>query len=245
MTDPRPTIPDDELQQLFAYHDGELAADDAKALEARLRQSPELARELEALRIAEDGLRRGFEGVGDVAITPEVDVLRVHPFRPLPMRAILALAAAIVVLGVAWVAVQSGVGGGRALQVAQMARVLDGDFEPDVVCDTPEKFLDYTVDRFGVPITADFATPVALIGWTSLDDGYLSAAAAGEHTRVLLARADAGERVIVVFRPAGHLAIEETMASDLHRHTRTIRGIAIDEISTLDAPVVLPLLGEG
>ena len=55
--DKRRKIPQRDLEKLSAYIDGQLDDRQTQRLETRLRQEPELRRELESLRVTIRGLR--------------------------------------------------------------------------------------------------------------------------------------------------------------------------------------------
>ena len=222
-----------DLDRLIAYAEGELAHDDRESLEADLRERPELARVLERLDADAHALRQHF-------------ALPVHTPRRWPIARLGAIAAVLAIAAtIAFFAWPTPV---RTVQLAHARGVLEGDFQPAVVCDTKDKFRQYGIDTFGVPLTADFAraaaSNVALIGWTAYEGRYGRDVDAGDKPiRVLLARAPDGERVVVVFRPPGTLHFLADDTRGYTQHTTTLGGLVVDEIGTNDQPVVLPLLG--
>lgn len=222
-----------DLDRLIAYAEGELSPEQRLALEAELRDRPDLARALDQIRADAHALRRHY--------TFPVEA----PHRA-PVTRYAAVAAVLVVAAVvAFFAWPTPV---RTVQLGHARGVMEGPFEPDVVCDTPEKFRQYGIDTFGVPLTADFeqaaASNVALIGWTSYEGRYGRDVESGENPlRVLLARAPDGGRVVVVFRPPGTLRFDDGYTHGFTRHSTTLGGLIVDEIGTNDQPVVLPLLG--
>lgn len=222
-----------DLQRLIAYAEGEMPPDERLALEAELRDRPDLARALDQLHADTDALRRHFT-------FPVPTPSRSPLLRYAAVAAVLALAATL-----AFFAWPTPV---RTVQLGHARGVMEGPFEPDVVCDTPEKFRQYGIDTFGVPLTADFeqaaARNVALIGWTSYEGRYGRDVESGENPlRVLLARAPDGGRVVVVFRPPGTLRFDDGYTHGFTRHSTTLGGLIVDEIGTNDRAVVLPLLG--
>lgn len=222
-----------ELERLIAYAEGELSPEERLSVEATLTDRPDLARALEQLDADAQALRAHFT------------VPKATPRYWTPLR-IGALAAGIVlVVTMSTYLLYTPV---PTVQLAHARGVLEGAFEPEIVCDTPEKFRQYGLDVFGVALTADFgaaaAEQVALIGWTAYEGRYGQEVDVGEKpVRALLARAPGGERVVVVFRPRNTLRFQTENTRGYSKHSTTIGGLIVDEISTLTEPVVLPLLG--
>lgn len=222
-----------ELERLITYAEGDLSPDERRDLEAELRERPDLARALEQLEADARAVRAHF------------DFRAERPRRWSPLRIGAVAAAIAVIAAVSAYLLYTPV---PAVQLAHARGVLEGSFEPDVVCDTPEKFRQYGIDAFGVSLTADFeqatTSNIALIGWTGYEGRYGREVEAGESPiRVLLARGPDRERVIVVFRPPDTLRFLTDHTRGYTKHSTTIGGLVVDEISTLDRPVVLPLLG--
>lgn len=222
-----------ELERLIAYAEGDLSPDERRAVEAEVRERPDMARALEQLDSDAQAVRVHF------------DFRTAEARRWSPVR-LGALAAGIaLIISMSAYLLYTPV---PAVQLSHARGVLEGSFQPDVICDTPEKFRQYGLDVFGVPLTADFdaaaAGNVALIGWTAYEGRYEEQVDVGKSpVRVLLARAPGGERVVVVFRPPGTLRFLSEHTRGYTGHTSTIGGLVVDEISTLGRPVVLPLLG--
>lgn len=231
MTESR--IKPSDIERLIAYAEGDMPQAERAALEAELRERPDLARALHQLNTDADALRQHFNFTAATSKrSPLVQVSAI--------AAVLAIAATITFF--AWPTPV------RTVQVAHARGVLEGDFQPAVVCDNPEKFRQYGLDTFGVPLTADFAqaaaSNIALIGWTAYEGRYGREVDAGEKPiRVLLARGPMNERVIVVFRPPGTLRFLADNTRGYTRHTTTLGGLIVDEIGTSERAVVLPLLG--
>jgi len=233
----QPPTPRD-FERLIAYVDGEGTPDERAALEAELEQRPDLARALLQLRSNDDILREHF---GRPAAQPTrcfKSSQRIYTVAAI--AATLAIAAALTVHFLPQPV--------RTVQLGHARGVFESSFEPAEVCDTREKFRQYGLDTFGVPLLADFeqaaARNVTLIGWTAYEGRYGRDVEAGEKPlRVLLALAPSGERVIVVFRPPDTLRFDNDYTHGFSQHSTTLGGLAIDEISNLEQPVVLPLLG--
>lgn len=231
MTESR--IKPSDIERLIAYAEGDMPQAERAALEAELRERPDLTRALDQLHAGADALREHFTFP---ATTPKRS-----PFvKVATIAAVLAIVATV-----AFFAWPEPV---RTVQLSHARGVLEGDFEPAVVCDNPEKFRQYGIDTFGVPLTADFqqaaASNVALIGWTAYEGRYGRDVEAGQKPiRVLLARAPDGARVVVVFRPPGTLRFKTDNTRGYTQHTTTLGGLIVDEIGTSERAVVLPLLG--
>lgn len=235
----QPPTPRD-LERLIAYADGEGAPDERTALETELEQRPDLARALQQLRANDTALRDHFTAPSVTSARCSRRPLRIYT----SVAAIAAVLAITVTLGIFFLLPEPV----RTVQLGHARGVFEGPFEPVEVCDTREKFRQYGLDTFGVPLIANFeqaaASNVTLIGWTAYEGRYGRDVESGEKPlRVLLARAPGGERVIVVFRPPNTLRFDTDYTHGFTQHSTTLGGLVVDEISTLDQPVVLPLLG--
>ncbi|MEM7756101.1 MAG: hypothetical protein AAF297_10750 [Planctomycetota bacterium] len=181
---------------------------------------------------------------------------RIGPARP--GRRLVYSAAAAVLLGVSAAVVivgtQSGAftGGASGIADGDGSRLIDRDaeryytmvtrrFEPQVICDTPEKFIDYTQKAFGEPLTASFDSPVTLVGWTGLDGGYDPDAPA-DGPRCLLALGPSGERIVVVFDDAASPAVLSDDGASVRTFTQRFGSLAAYEVTPLEESVVLGLL---
>lgn len=236
MTRPTPTPRD--LERLIAHADGEGTPEQRAALEAEFEQRPDLARALHQLRANDAALRDHFTQPATIARGSRRP-LRIYT----TIAAIAAVLAITIPLGIFFLPDPV-----RTVQLGHARGLFEGSFEPAEVCDTREKFRQYGLDTFGVPLLADFdkaaANTVTLIGWTAYEGRYGRDVESGEKPlRVLLARAPDGSRVIVVFRPPGTLRFDTDYTHGFTQHTTTLGGLVVDEISTLEKPVVLPLLG--
>ena len=145
-------------------------------------------------------------------------------------------------------------GGGSVFEVPSAGfiyRQASADFEPAVVCDTPEKFLAYTEKTLGEPITANFTLAanigISLEGWDVLGGDY-NPGESDDLPRLLYARSPDGTPIVVYFREKGHgepdaTPPEGSVAADVTVHTKTLGRVTAYEISPLADPVVLGLLG--
>lgn len=236
---PQPPTPRD-LERLIAYADSEGTPAERAAIEAELEQRPELARALQQLRANDAALHDHFA-------EPAAPPARCSRRRFRTYTTVAAIAAVLAItatLGV-FILQHEPV---RTVQLGHARGVFEGPFVPAEVCDTREKFRQYGLDTFGVPLVANFeeaaARNVSLIGWTAYEGRYGRDVESGENPlRVLLAYAPGGERVVVVFRPPGTLRFDDDYTHGFTQHSTTLGGLVVDEISTLEKPVVLPLLG--
>ncbi len=158
----------------------------------------------------------------------------------------LALAAALVVgIGLAGqMAVNQFTAQVNRVDGADLYRVSMLRFTPEVICDTPEKFSDYTRDVFGVAITHAPPGEVGLVGWTAPLSGYdprPGAEPVKGGPRVLLTEAPDGTRLIVLFQDDG-VSPSLPEASDLRVFHRGLAGVDVYEITPLAEPIVLDLL---
>ncbi len=172
--------------------------------------------------------------------------------RSLPPAAWLALAACVagVVGGGLWFGgalprtaathtAQQQAGPGINLS-REFARYL-ADPAPNKVCDTPEKFIAYTRERFGSPIAASFDAGVQLVGWRGPGGSYDDEPVTGEPL-VLLANAQDGQPVIVLFQSAARPQPSFDESAGLHMHCGVMGETAVFEVSRRERAVVLPVL---
>ena len=252
-----------------AYLDEELSAVETAAFEAEMREGAELAEAVGNVRTIEAGLREVFgadaeraaqnipdplamaaaENIrfpgGDSASMPRT-VSTMSGWLPYAIAAALLLAT----LGV-WFQVGSGTTH-EVPSAAFIYRQAVATFEPAVVCDTPEKFLAYTEETLNEPIGADFEAAsslgIALTGWDVLGGDY-NPGVSDDLPRLLYARAEDGTPIVVYFREKGHGEPALTpppgsVATDaVSVHTKRFGGVTAYEISPLDEPIVLGLLG--
>lgn len=217
--------------------------DTEHADQATMPRDPAEQRRLDQLKAVD---RLLFTEYGEFASRPAQPM----PAAARPHRSLLLAAAAMVLLGVAvWVSFPPtpapSVYGQRFVAVANLYTSTLNDFVPDIVCDTPEKFADYTDDAFGIALTARFDTAAVLVGWKSDLYGQAAEGKAPPGPRVLLATAPTGQPVVVLFTPFVDASITDRKTKDgveLSVHSDRIGGIAVHEISTLPEPVILGLL---
>lgn len=249
-----------------AYLDGELSAAETAAFEAEMREDPDLAEAVGNVRTIEAGLREAFgadaerarQTIPDPLAMAEAEHIRLpdadreeKSFRSagwLPY----AIAAALLL---ATVGVWFQVGSGAMHEVPSAAfiyRQAAATLEPAVVCDTPEKFIAYTEETLNEPIGADFSAAsnlgITLVGWDVLGGDY-NPGVSDDLPRLLYARAPDGTPIVVYFREKGHgepaLAPPPGSAATdaVSVHTKRLGSVTAYEISPLEKPVILDLLG--
>lgn len=210
-------------------HDSRIidALDDPSAAE---QLSADERRQVEALRALE---RR----VAD-AYAPSVSAMRA-PTPPRRLRrAAVWLLVATGAIGGAWL-LAGRVPMGDRLDLNSVHSGFVVNEYPSTVCDTPEKFLNYTTKAVGAPITADFDTDATLVGWRSPSGGYDGR----EHEpRVLLALDPDGNHIVVVFQHTSLARPRFEEDGGLRRFHQRFGDVHAWEITPNENPVVLQLL---
>ena len=238
-------------EQANAYIDGELNDAETAAFEAQMRTDPALAEAVDRVRAAEAGLREVFGQPVEVP-DPFASAAAEHAPRRRLFVPLAAAAAVMIAAAGLWYTYGSGAAhtapSGRFIY-----RTVTASFTPAVVCDTPEKFLDYTEQTLDEPISADFASAadlgISLVGWSVLGGSY-DDAAAEKLPRLLLARGPDGTEVVVYFRERGHGEPQpdaqpgsgQSGRDPIGMHTKQLGRVTAYEISPLGEPVVLGLL---
>ncbi|HLP83230.1 MAG TPA: hypothetical protein VK157_02685 [Phycisphaerales bacterium] len=226
-------------ERIARYVDGMLSDVERVAFEAEMLRDGELAREVQAQREADVGLRMLF----DPAQAAEVSLDEVAE-TPLGWwrRGWVRFAAAIVLLGLTWLIVEPFVWP-NPLAVAY-ARERSENFKPYAVCTTPEEFQSWTRAALGEPLaTTEVPADIELVGWDYAPEvaGYTSVLIAkiddrrggpphDQHVLVMMDRADRARRV------------SHRLMGDLHVFEATIGEVRLTEVSPYEVPLVLPLL---
>lgn len=230
MPDRSAPLTDEQMQLLCDALDG-----DARAL-SRV-ETEGLCNELEQMRSTE-GRLRALYAPGD-----HIPALDGAPAPRTPMRGLrLAASIALIVgaLGAVWYS-QAVVNAPPAFDASALHLAYLRNDRVAHVCDTPEKFLQYTRDALEEPIGARFDTDVQLVGWRGTGSGYQLRQG---DPRVLLARSAGGDEVVVLFQQRTRRAPTIGDVDGLKIYERRFGSIEAYEISTLDDPVVLPLLSD-
>ncbi|MEM9167964.1 MAG: hypothetical protein AAGB48_13180, partial [Planctomycetota bacterium] len=126
-----------------------------------------------------------------------------------------------------------------SIRIAALYSATAENFVPDVVCDTPNKFREYTETVFGVPLVPSADAQVAMLGWNKL--GYRSDDdAGGPAASVLLARGPAGEQIVAIFAQDDAVRIVDDVSprDPLFVHEGEVAGLRIIELSPVATPFV-------
>lgn len=235
---------------LQRYLDGELAGEALAAFERELEGDPELREAHERSLAVEARLRElySFEGAPDVLGEADRRDVRGHgggrTERGRRRRGRVGLYGAGLALLVALCMSAFWYVGtpGRDEPVNAFAahRGFVSYPDPDVVCDTPEKFAAYTDEKFGQRVLASFDTGVALIGWRGAR-GFYTEGKKGE-PRVLLAYDLEGEPVVVVFQIRGAPEPELQDGAGLRMFSKRLGRVTAWEVTKGDGPAVLGAL---
>ena len=268
MTSPRDIHPDAEpiaprdAELVQRFLDDELTGNAGAAFAKRLQREPSLRAELDRNRALQAELRHTLPFGANNADTPDATAVldavfdAPAPPRPFPFRRIAAYAGALAAALVLAVTVRTAVMHASRVAVpvdpARLYLATTRAFEPDIVCDTPEKFIEYTAEHLGPRLTANFDTPVALIGWRKPRGAY-----GGElpddpndpnadPARILLATAPdgtpEGTRIIVVFHEADRPVTEPASITGLNIFERRFGKLTATEVTPLASPMVLELV---
>ncbi len=241
-----------ETELVLRFVDRDLAGDELAAFEASVSQDAALRAEIERFQSIDDRVRAALP-VPQVPSEPLSFDRASKQAAPAQSRWLkLGLAAAIILaVGLGG---QFGLGrylawAGR-LDAGNLYRVTTIRFEPQVICDTPKKFADYTDKIFGVPITPRGDDSVHLVGWRSPLAGYdpeKDPDAQGPRVLLVSAQDDAGQpaQVIVLFQDASAWTPELADDSGLRLFSRKIGSVRMYEITPLNKPVTLDLLERG
>ncbi len=232
--DPQSTQLHDE--QLLAYIDGELQGADLQSFKKQLQSDPELQAKLDTLRSIEQGLVNLSESA-----EPRTFPISDQQITKSSKTKWIGYAAVIVIM--ASLFLFNPLNSPGTFDAGITYTKVTRSFEPQIVCDTPEKFALYTKEGFGRTINADFDTPIQLVGWRYLKPNYKPEEHSQEPaTRILMAQTPDGSRVLAYFVPKGLPKPVLEPGSNLHMHSSKINGVRIYEVSPLDQPVLLNLL---
>lgn len=225
-------IPDRVLELVSKHLDGDCTPDERAALERAMEESPELRTRVERAAAAEREIRASLAPAGAHA--------KRSPGRQFAVAAMLVLA----VCAAWWFGVRAN-DGSVPVSAWEAHGLFVIDREPQVVCDTPEKFLAYTTDKFDERVTADFDGGPVLVGWRGLGASYGAGDAAGIEPRLLLALTEGDSPVVVLFQSARDPRPELDPRSGLRMFKQQFGGVTAWEITPEENAVVLPLLSRG
>ncbi|MEM1167305.1 MAG: hypothetical protein AAGI30_13565 [Planctomycetota bacterium] len=235
------TTPHDERRPIDAYLDNELTETERADFEGRVATDPDLARELDTMQRVGAATRRLYpmpDAAGSALPNPRPAIAgRIAP----PLRWAAGAAAAIVLLVGGWLwfgGPASQPGGPGARMAAIFYQQQSASMAPEVVCDTYDKFLDYTTDVYAEPIAARFDAGVELIGWRALRGPYPSNGEFDDARRVLLARSADGTPIIAVARFVSDELDLGSSGPDVKVHDFEVAGVRITEFSPFPGAVL-------
>lgn len=236
--------------RLHALIDGELEPSEARSIEASMRDDPEQQERLQKLRRVDAGLQRVWNETlpADAASLPSVarSERRSTIGRLRPIARIAAYAAVVALAVSVWLFASSTIHRAQRPDADAIYAKVTERFEPMVICDTPEKFIAYTEEHLGAPITADFVLAgdrgVTLVGWRSIGGSGYGDSAVEFPPRGLLIEGPGGERILSIFRRLSTPAPQKPGDPSLRMFTRRLDGIVVHEITPLGEPVSLDLV---
>jgi hypothetical protein len=223
-------ISEPDQLQLFRYADGEMEPQERARFEDRLADEADLAEAFERLLAIESRAKQAYRA--RPFSPPSAEVLPI-PSRTFAFRRWAAMAALLLI---GTLAVFVWTNPSRSVpSLREVHRSVLAEFKPEIVCDTPEKFLAYTTESLGVAIAADFSSRATLVGWSPVPGlTYMSRA------RVLLARDNQGRPVMVVFAHGDDLPTGGSAAD--RSYSASFGGITAIELGYDSGPAILPLL---
>lgn len=221
--------PHDEL--IFAYLDGELDAPQQAEFDRLCESDASFNNRLQSLQTMNEGLRL-LSRVEQSAVSKPASRRRWIAYA-----ALLAITTALFIYMNPKAPIQTFDAGALYTRISQ-------DFEPQHICDTPEKFREYTQTAYGKPIEANFDTPLQLVGWRYMGGAVYNPDKPPRKpiTRILMAMTADGTPVLAFFVPKGLPKPEIAPGSGFKLYTRSNRSVTVYEVSPLDSPQVLTIL---
>lgn len=230
--------PNDDL--IFAYLDGELDAQQTTEFKELLSADPKLQTRIDQLQsITESVLRIAREPSAALPIdTAQSAKPKANRIKWVAYAAIIAIASSVMIL-------MNPSTPQLEFDAQRFYTKTTTNFVPDIVCDTPEKFEAYTKEAFNKTITANFETPVQLVGWKYFSKNYTPEELKDQNTtRALVGQMPDGTPLLAVFPTDDFGTLKLEPGSGFHIHTRTISSIKVIEISPYKDPVLLDLLSK-
>lgn len=225
-------------EMMFAYIDSELSPQQAVEFEQLLERDPLVRSRLDMLSTINIAIQK----------IPETTQARTIPLQTLgnsgtlSKRRLLSYAAMLIICAGAYFMLNPPTPTPTFDAYIAYTRITE-EFEPDVVCDTPEKFVTYTQETFGSPVSADFTSPIQLVGWKYHGKAVRSKSTNKfKRTRILMAQTPEGTRILVAFVPKGLPIPRLEAESGMNIFKRTVQSVRVYEITPLDSPSVLDLL---
>lgn len=238
-------MPDDinsQWELIENYLGNTLTPEEKYKMEQRLAEDPDLRKTIQHLQSIDQRLRRAylplFDSGDDALIHSAGRSTPRQRHNKLRIRGRWIAYALVLVMGVTgWYVFLRPMP-----EPINASRVHNGfviNPYPDTICDTPQKFLDYTRDRLGVSIAADFSTAAALIGWRSTGVLYDSTEF---QPLALLAKSPTDEPIVVIFQKTRSPAPTLDDGSSLNLLSRRFGDLTAWEVTPLPDPVILDLL---
>ncbi|MDX9912687.1 MAG: hypothetical protein RBS39_12730 [Phycisphaerales bacterium] len=234
-------IRDEDLALISLVLDGEASPEDQLRYAERMRTDEAFRAHAEQLRAIDADVRSAYAPAGSRPVLPDASArttTRSHRRRVsrVSIAASVVLALALIALGARQYQRVSNRVDGAAVYAAYLANPT-----PSIVCESPEEFRTYMIEKLGAAVDARFDAPVALVGWRATRSRYERTAPKGE-PRVLLARAPNDEPVVVIFQRASAIPPRLAGEPSAHMFSKRLGRLSAYEITPLDRPVVLDLL---
>lgn len=230
--------PNDDL--IFAYLDGELNAQQTAEFEAMLNADPKIQSRIDQLQSITESVQR-------IAREPSaaIPIETIQTLKPKSNRLKWIAYAAIIAIAAPVMILMNPSTPQLEFDAQRFYTKTTTNFVPDIVCDTPEKFEAYTKEAFNKTITANFDTPVQLVGWKYFAKNYTPEELKDKNTsRALVGQMPDGTPLLAVFPTDDFGTLKLEPGSGFHIHTRTINSIKVIEISPYKDPVLLDLLSK-
>lgn len=240
MTDQNlPLNPGTPDEWIFAFIDQELSDAQLQEFASMRASDPAIDQRIQALQT----LEAGFEQISNTGSDSDCEPLQLPKKRFNPKW--LAYAA---LLGIC-VSLYLYMNPSQPQETFDARSVymsISANFEPQHICDTPEKFDRYTQIAFGSTISADFGTPTQLVGWRAMGGAVYDPDKPPRTptTRILMSRAPDGTETLAFFVPKGLKIPQLDPGSTLNIFERSFGKVKVYEVTPLDEPHTLPILSK-
>lgn len=226
----------DQLQLLDALADGRLEGAELARAHTLVRENAEAAAIAGIHARIDEALRREF--APPATIEPSVPgrgALRVSPPRAAPSRrwvrwglaaALLLTAAGAYLTHFVWVISPDSV----------FRELVAAGFEPSWKCKDDREFIEYATARTGTPFLIAQSAGVKVLGWDSATDLIT------DRTVCLMAESGTTPIVVYVDRLVDDHPLRLRPLSGMKLHRAEFDGCVFYEVSTLERPVILPLI---
>lgn len=244
---------DDNIDELIAYVEGQLPPDRRAAFEAKLAGSPELQRQLQLLRQADDAILHQFAPPAFLKVDFQTaqaaaSARAAQPPSGLPWKRWTklvgsAIAASIVlVLAYTWLNDNYLNPKHPPLTLGQLySNYVANGFQPAWACKDDAEFVKTTTEAFGLPLLARSDASVQIVGWTSYGDK-LTDLGVSRSARGILARVNNHPVMVIIDKVgAGSAPKLDRLArkNGLKLFQKQIDSTVLYEITPLDAPAAI------